>query len=353
MNRRGSEGGRDRPLTYRDSGVDIDRQNEALRRIKKLVRSTKTPGVLSDLGSFGGLFRPDLSGRESPVLVASCDGIGTKLRVAFDTGVHDSVGRDLVNHCVNDILVQGAKPLFFMDYVATGRLDPHVLASVVEGIARGCRETRCALLGGETAEMPGFYADGEYDVAGFVLGLVDGKRLIDGSRIRAGDTLIGLPSAGLHTNGFSLARKIVFELAGLRPDDFVEELGSSAGQSLLAEHRCYLPALAAPVERGWIRGMAHITGGGMVDNLPRVLPAGTAARVERGSWPVPPIFTFLQRTGGVEEPEMDRTFNMGIGMVLVVDPHQTDTIEAHLRECGEAHFRIGEVVAGEPAVVYV
>ena len=353
MDRRRSEGDPERPLTYRDSGVDIDRQDEALRRIKELVRSTKTPGVLSDLGSFGGLFRPDLSGRESPVLVASCDGIGTKLRLAFDTGVHDSVGRDLVNHCVNDILVQGAKPLFFMDYVATGRLDPQVLASVVEGIARGCRETGCALLGGETAEMPGFYSDGVYDVAGFVLGLVDRNRLIDGSRIRAGDTLIGLPSAGLHTNGFSLARKIVFELAELRPDDFVEELGSSAGQALLAEHRCYLPALADPVERGWIRGMVHITGGGMVDNLPRVLPPGTAVQVKRGSWPVLPIFTFLQRTGRVEEHEMDRTFNMGIGMVLVVGPEETDTVEAHLRECGETHFRIGEVVAGEPEVVYV
>ena len=353
MDRGRSEEDRDRPLSYRDSGVDIDRQDEALRRIKELVASTRTPGVLSDQGSFGGLFRPDFSGQDSPVLVASCDGIGTKLRLAFDTGVHDSVGRDLVNHCVNDILVQGAKPLFFMDYVATGRLDPEVLASVVKGIARGCRETGCALLGGETAEMPGFYADGEYDVAGFVVGMVDRNRLIDGRRIRAGDTLIGLPSAGLHTNGFSLARKIVFELAGLKHDDLVEELGASAGQSLLAEHRCYLPALAHPVECGWIRGLVHITGGGMVDNLPRVLPRGTAAQVRRGSWPVPPIFTFLQRTGRVAEREMDRTFNMGIGMVLVVGPQETDTVEAHLEECGETHFRIGEIVAGEPAVVYV
>ncbi len=353
MDRRRSEGDRERPLTYRDSGVDIDRQDEALRRIKGFVRSTKTRGVLSDLGGFGGLFQPDLGGRESPVLVASCDGIGTKLRLAFDTGIHDSVGRDLVNHCVNDILVQGAKPLFFMDYLATGRLDPQVLASVVEGIARGCRETGCALLGGETAEMPGFYADGEYDVAGFVLGLVDRSRLIDGSRIRPGDELIGLPSAGLHTNGFSLARKIVFELAGLRPDEFVEELGATAGQSLLAEHRCYLSALADPVERGWIRGMAHITGGGIVDNLPRVLPPGTAAEVQRASWPVPPIFTFLQRTGRVEEHEMDRTFNMGIGMVLVAAPQEAESLEAHLQECGESHFRIGKVVAGDPGVLYV
>jgi phosphoribosylformylglycinamidine cyclo-ligase len=340
-------------MTYRDAGVDIDRQDEALRRIKRLVASTKTAEVVSDLGSFGGLFRPNLEAYGAPVLVASCDGIGTKLRVAFDTGVHDTVGRDLVNHCVNDILVQGAAPLFFMDYVATGRLEPSVLASVVEGIARGCRETGCALLGGETAEMPGFYADGEYDVAGFVLGLVDRDRLIDGSRIRPGDKLIALPSAGLHTNGYSLARKIVFEIEGLGPADPVEELGATVGEALLAEHRCYLGALRGPLERGLVRGLAHITGGGIVDNLPRVLPAGAAARVERGSWPVPPIFTFLERAGRVEQQEMDRTFNMGVGMIVIVGAGDVGELECELDAAGESHHAIGEVVAGKQEALYV
>jgi phosphoribosylformylglycinamidine cyclo-ligase len=340
-------------MTYRDAGVDIDRQDEALRRIKTLVASTKTAGVASDLGSFGGLFQPDFAAHGSPVLVASCDGIGTKLRVAFETGVHDTVGRDLVNHCVNDILVQGAFPLFFMDYVATGRLEPAVLASVVEGIARGCRETGCALLGGETAEMPGFYAAGEYDVAGFVLGVVDRARLIDGSRIAPGDRLIGLPSAGLHTNGYSLARKIVFDVEGLRPDDRLDELGATVGETLLAEHRCYLGALRAPVERGLVRGLAHITGGGIVDNLPRVLPEGSAARIERGAWPVPPVFTYLARAGRVEAEEMDRTFNMGIGMVVVVGPEEVRALESELDRAGEAHYRMGEIVTGGREVTYV
>ena len=352
MDRKRETGDADRPLTYRDAGVDIDRQDEALRRIKQMVASTRTAGVVSELGSFGGLFQPELSGFAAPVLVASADGVGTKLRVAFESGVHDTVGRDLVNHCVNDILVQGAAPLFFMDYVATGRLDPAVLASVVEGIARGCRETGCALLGGETAEMPGFYGDGEYDVAGFVVGLVDRERLIDGSRIRPGDRLVALPSAGLHTNGYSLARKIVFDVMGLRPDDAVEELGTTVGQALLAEHRCYGPALRIPLERGLVRGLAHITGGGLVDNLPRVLPVGTAARVVRGSWPVPPIFGFLQREGRVEDAEMGRTFNMGLGMVVVVGPEELERLEQLLDEAGEAHHRIGEVTAGEGGVSY-
>jgi phosphoribosylformylglycinamidine cyclo-ligase len=340
-------------MTYRDAGVDIDRQDEALRRIKQLVASTKTPGVASDLGSFGGLFQPDLAAHDAPVLVASCDGIGTKLRVAFETGVHDTAGRDLVNHCVNDILVQGAFPLFFMDYVATGRLEPAVLASVVEGIARGCRETGCALLGGETAEMPGFYAEGEYDVAGFVLGIVDRDRLLDGSRIGPGDLLVALPSAGLHTNGYSLARKIVFEVEGLRVDDRVEELGATVGETLLAEHRCYLDALRAPVERGLVRGLAHITGGGIVDNLPRVLPQGSAARIERGRWPVPPIFTYLQRAGHVATAEMDRTFNMGVGMIVIVGAKDVESLEGELDRVGEEHYRIGEVVAGRGEVTYV
>jgi phosphoribosylformylglycinamidine cyclo-ligase len=353
MKERGDAGSAGRGLTYRDSGVDIGRQDEALRRIKHLVRGTRTDGVLADLGSFGGLFAPDLTGCSSPILVSSCDGIGTKLSVAFATGIHDSVGRDLVNHCVNDILVQGARPLFFMDYMATGQLDPAVLASVVEGVARGCRENGCALLGGETAEMPGFYRDGEYDVAGFVVGIVDRTKLIDGGRIAIGDRLIGLPSAGLHTNGFSLARKILFEVAGLTPADRFPAVGVTVGEALLAEHRSYLAPLTEPLEHGWLSGMAHITGGGIPDNLPRVLPDGAAARVDRAAWPVPPIFKYLQEKGNVAVGEMDRTFNMGIGMVLVVAPESVELLERHLDACGERYFPIGEVVPGDGEIEYV
>jgi phosphoribosylformylglycinamidine cyclo-ligase len=340
------------PLTYRDAGVDIDAQDEALRRIKSMLAATRTPGVLADLGSFGGMFLPDLSGMRAPVLVASCDGVGTKLRIAFDTGIHDTVGRDLVNHCVNDILVQGARPLFFLDYVATGRLEPGVLAAVVEGIARGCREAGCALLGGETAEMPGFYAPGEYDVAGFIVGIVDRSRVVDGKKIQVGDLLIGLPSAGLHTNGYSLARKIFFEAAGLTVGSRVEDLGTTVGEALLAEHRSYLGALAGPLDEGLVRGLAHITGGGLTDNLPRILPDGTAARIERKSWPIPPLFAVMQRMGSVDESEMYRTFNMGIGMVVVVSSENASRVEAHLDRMGEKHFRIGSIVAGERAVSY-
>jgi len=339
-------------LTYRDAGVDIDAQDEALSRIKAMLKSTRTPGVMTDLGSFGGMFAPDLSGVSEPVLVASCDGVGTKLKVAFMTGIHHTVGRDLVNHCVNDILVQGAFPLFFLDYVATGRLSPAILASVVQGVADGCRENGCALLGGETAEMPGFYADGEYDVAGFVVGLADKRRVIDGRAIAAGDVLFALPSAGLHTNGYSLARKIFFEASGKGPGDRVPGLPVTIGEALLAEHRSYLKALRSPIERGLVRGIAHITGGGLTDNVPRILPEGTAARIARGSWPVPPVFTAMQRLGGVEDGEMLRTFNMGIGMVCVVAPDLVPALEAHLDAVGERHFVIGAIVPGERNVVY-
>ena len=341
-----------RGVTYRDSGVDIDAQDEVLRRIRSLLAATRTPGVLADLGAFGGMFAPDLRGMEEPVLVASADGVGTKLRIAFATGVHHTVGRDLVNHRVNDILVQGAKPLFFLDYVATGRLDPVVLAAVVEGVASGCRENGCALLGGETAEMPGFYAEGEYDVAGFIVGLVDRRRALDGSAIRIGDLLLGLPSAGLHTNGYSLARKICFEVAGLSVGDRVEELGGTVGEVLLAEHRSYLPALRSALDAGWIRALAHVTGGGLTDNVPRVLPAGSAARIDRGSWPVPPVFRWIEREGRVPDADMYRTFNMGIGMVVVVAPEHRDALERHLTELGERFHRIGEIEAGDGRVRY-
>jgi phosphoribosylformylglycinamidine cyclo-ligase len=339
-------------LTYRDAGVDIDAQDEALRRIKSMLVATRTKGVLADLGSFGGMFAPDLGGMKAPVLVASCDGVGTKLKVAFKTGIHDTVGRDLVNHCVNDILVQGATPLFFLDYVAVGRLQPSVLASIVEGIASGCRENDCALLGGETAEMPGFYADGAYDLAGFIVGLVDKARVIDGRSIEVGDVVYALPSAGLHTNGYSLAQKILFEVAGKAPGDRIDGLETTIGAALLAEHRSYLGALRGLLGTGVVRGLAHITGGGITDNLPRILPERTAARIERGSWPVLPVFSVMQRIGRVNDDEMYRAFNMGVGMVCVIAADKTDPFEAHLGAIGEKHFRIGAIVPGERNVVY-
>ena len=341
-----------RGLTYRDSGVDIDAQDRALARIKGLLRETKTAETLSDLGSFGGLFRVP-SGYAEPVLVASTDGVGTKLKVAIAAGVHDTIGRDLVNHCVNDIFVQGARPLFFLDYVATGRLDPEVVASLVAGIARGCREHGCALLGGETAEMPDVYAAGEYDVAGTIVGIVERAKIVDGKGIVPGDVLIGLPSAGLHTNGYSLARKVFFEVMRLSVGDEIPGLGRTVRDLLLAEHRSYYPSLAKPVEEGRVKGLAHITGGGLTDNLPRILPAGARARIERGTWPVLSLFDLIQREGRVEQGEMFRVFNMGIGMVAVAAPAEASTIERHLDGLGEAHYRIGAIVKGEPGVEYV
>jgi phosphoribosylformylglycinamidine cyclo-ligase len=339
-------------LTYRDAGVDIDAQDDGLRRIKAMLVATRTKGVLADLGSFGGMFAPELHGLKEPVLVASCDGVGTKLAVAFMTGVHNTIGRDLVNHCVNDILVQGATPMFFLDYVAAGRLDPSVLASIVEGVAAGCRENGCALLGGETAEMPGFYAEGTYDVAGFIVGMVDKSKIVDGRSIRAGDVLYALPSAGLHTNGYSLARKIFFEVAGKGVADSVEGLGTTIGAALLAEHRSYLKTLRGALDAGLVRGLAHITGGGLTDNLPRILPEKTAARIERGSWPVLPVFSVMQTIGRVADDEMYRAFNMGVGMVCVVAPEKASAFEAHLDGLGEKHFRIGAIVPGGRNVIY-
>jgi phosphoribosylformylglycinamidine cyclo-ligase len=322
-------------MDYKNSGVDIEAGNEVVRRIKGLARGTHTPGVLSDLGSFGGLFALGDRGLDDPVLVSSADGVGTKLRLAFMSGIHDTIGADLVNHCVNDILVQGAEPLFFFDYLATGRLDPDVAVKIVEGLARACRENGCALLGGETAEMPGFYADGEYDVAGFIVGAVQRERLIDGRRITPGDVLIGIPSSGLHTNGYSLARAIVFEKLGLGVHDRVAELGVTVAEALLATHRSYLGLLRPQLSSGRIKGMAHITGGGITDNLPRVLPEGTEAVVRHGSWRVLPIFEWLQRAGGVPQDDMLRTFNMGVGMILVVSAADGDAALAALAAAGE------------------
>lgn len=340
---------------YEEAGVNIDAQEDALGRIKSLVASTATAGVLSETGSFGGLFRPDLGGLTEPVLVASADGVGTKLMVAKMAGDYSTVGRDLVNHCVNDILVQGAVPLFFLDYVGTGVLEPEAMAQLIKGVADGCRENGCALLGGETAEMPGFYQPGDYELVGFVVGIVDRPRLLDGSRIRPGDVLVGIPSSGLHTNGYSLARRVLFETLQLGGEDALPGLddGQSVSDHLLAVHRTYLPPLRPLLDHGGLRGLAHITGGGLTDNLPRIMPDGCAARVDRSSWQVPPLFQVIQQGGEVSDEEMLRVFNMGIGMVLVVDPGALEEVEASLVASGEAPGVIGRIVeAKDRAVVY-
>jgi len=340
-------------MDYKQSGVDIDAGNEVVRRIRQMAKSTFTPGVLSDIGSFGGLFRVDTDRFREPVLVASADGVGTKLKVAFMTDRHDTVGIDLVNHCVNDILVQGAEPLFFLDYLATGRLAPDVAASIVEGMARACRENGCALLGGETAEMPGFYGDGEYDLAGFIVGVVDRSRVIDGRGITPGDVLIGLPSSGLHTNGYSLARRIVFDTLGLSVGTYLAEVGSFVGEALLTPHRSYLPVVRPLLADRAIKGMAHITGGGITENLPRMLRDGTAASVHRSAWRPPPIFEFLQDRGEVPDDDMWRTFNMGMGLILAVSSADASAILARLHAAGEAGATaIGDVVPGSPGVRY-
>lgn len=337
-------------ISYRDAGVDIDAANDAKERIKRLARETFTPNVMTEIGSFGGMFRADFSRMKEPVLVSSADGVGTKLRVAFMTGVHNTVGYDLVCHCVNDILVQGARPLFFLDYIASGKLVPATIASVIEGLARGCKEAACALIGGETAEMPGFYSDGEYDVAGFIVGVVDRPNIIDGSRIANGDVMIGLPSVGLHTNGYSLARKLFFEAAGYLPDTVVDELGTTAAGELLKPHRSYLGALEGLLESGLIKGLAHITGGGLLENLPRILPEGTAAEIVSGSWPILPVFDLLGRIGNVPRTEMHRTFNMGIGMVVIASAGDADSIRGHLDQRGETYYDIGRIVEGARTV---
>jgi phosphoribosylformylglycinamidine cyclo-ligase len=338
--------------TYREAGVDIDVQDRALARVKGLIRATYTEGVLSDHGAFGGMFRLPSRGLRDPVLVASADGVGTKLRVAFAAGRHDTVGQDLVHHCINDILVQGARPLFFLDYLATGRLEEEVAAAVIGGVAAACAAHGVALLGGETAEMPGFYADGEYDLAGFIVGVVERKRILGASRVASGDVLVGLPSSGLHTNGYSLARKILFEQQGLAPGSRLPELGGTVGDELLEVHRCYLEPLWPLLEEGRVHALAHVTGGGITDNLPRVLPEGLRAVVKVGSWDVPAIFRLLGRLGRVPEEDLWRTFNMGVGMVLVVAPADLGRVLACLREREQPGFPMGNLVAGPTGVEY-
>jgi len=330
--------------SYRDAGVDIQAGNEVVERIKPAVARTLRPEVIGGLGGFGGLFKLDLDKYPDPVLVSGTDGVGTKLRLAFQMNKHDSIGQDAVAMCVNDILVQGAEPLFFLDYLAVGKVEPGRVAEVVGGIARGCEMAGCALIGGETAEMPGFYAEDEYDIAGFSVGAVNRAQLIDGSKIQAGDVLIGLPSTGLHSNGYSLARK-VFETYSF--DTVFPELGEPLGEALLRPTRIYVKSILPLLPGGEILGMAHITGGGLTDNVPRVLPSGLGVRIDTSTWERPPIFTLLQRLGDVAWQEMYRTFNMGVGFVIIVRPEDEGSVRHKLSELGEQSFVMGNVVLGE------
>jgi len=341
-----------KPITYADSGVDIDRADRAKQRIKYLAHRTFTKGVVSEIGGFGGMFAVDKKKFRDPVMVSSVDGVGTKLKVAFMMNVHHTVGGDLVNHCVNDIAVQGATPLFFMDYLATGTLEPEIAEKVVEGIAEACRHNGCALTGGETAEMPGFYPRGEYDLAGFIVGMADKSKIITGKDVAPGDVLVGLPSNGLHTNGYSLARKLFFEVAKYTPDTYINDLHGKAGAELMKTHKSYWPVLRKLMDAELIHAMAHITGGGITDNLPRVLPKGMAAIVEMGTWPVLPVFSHMQKIGNVPQDDMMRTFNMGIGMVLVVPSKKFKKAESVLDRAGEKYYHIGRIVKGERKVSY-
>jgi phosphoribosylformylglycinamidine cyclo-ligase len=340
------------PVTYADSGVDISQGNHAKERIKFLAQKTFNRNVLGGIGSFGALFRLDLQRWKNPILVSSADGVGTKLKVAFALNLHHTVGADLVNHCVNDIAVQGATPLFFLDYLASGRLDADVTENVVTGLADACRANGCVLIGGETAQMPGFYTDGEYDLAGFIVGAVDRDKMVTGANIKAGDVLIGLPSTGLHTNGYSLARKLLFEVAGYKPTQYVTAIKEKAGAALMKTHRSYLHVIQKLVPTGLTTGMAHITGGGITENLPRILPKNVTAQVEIGSWPVPPIFEHLRELGQVPQEEMMRTFNMGIGLIAAIPAAKFTRAKNLLDRAEEKFYVIGRLVKGERRVQY-
>jgi phosphoribosylformylglycinamidine cyclo-ligase len=339
-------------VTYADAGVDIDRANRTKKRIKYLAHKTFTRSVLSEIGGFGGLFAVDKAKWVDPILVSSVDGVGTKLKIAFEMDVHHTIGADLVNHCVNDIAVQGATPLFFMDYLATGRIEPEVTEKVIEGLADACKHNGCALIGGETAEMPGFYPDGEYDLAGFIVGAVERERIITGKTVEVGDVILGLASNGLHTNGYALARKLLFEVGKYTLDSYVNELKGKVGNELLRTHRSYWPAIKRLVDGECVSAMAHITGGGITENLPRVLPRGVAAVIEMGSWQVPPIFEHLQQLGNVPQDEMLRTFNMGLGMLLVVPSKKFKKAQTVLERAGEKAFTVGRIVKGDRKVMY-
>jgi phosphoribosylformylglycinamidine cyclo-ligase len=339
-------------VSYADAGVDITSAERSKQRIKMLARKTFNRQVLSEIGGFGGLFALDLEKYPNPVLVSSADGVGTKLKVAFELGIHHTVGQDLVNHCVNDIAVQGATPLFFLDYLATGKLDNNIIETVVQGISEACRANGCALIGGETAQMPGFYADGEYDLAGTIIGAVNRDKIITGDTIQVGDVLVGLPSNGLHTNGYSLARKLLFEEAKYSPDHYVNELKDKAGAALMRTHRSYLAIIKKLTGAEVVSGMAHITGGGITENLPRILPKGMGAVVDLASWQVPPLFEHLQALGNVDQDEMLRTFNMGIGLIAAIPAEKIKKAKAILNRANERHVIIGRVVRGERKVSY-
>jgi phosphoribosylformylglycinamidine cyclo-ligase len=334
-------------MKYADTGVNIALADQAKQKIARLAARTFTRGVVGGIGAFGALFALDPKRWREPLLVSSADGVGTKLKIAFATGVHSTVGADLVHHCVNDILTTGAEPLFFLDYLALGKMDPGIVEKVLEGISRACRATGCALIGGETAQMPGFYHEGEYDLAGFIVGAVERSRLLGPQRVRSGDVLLALPGTGLHTNGYSLARKLVFEQEGLKPETYVAEVHNKIGAELLRPHRCYLATVKnALTHDGWISAMAHITGGGIPGNLPRVLPRGVRAEIDLGSWPVPPIFSYLARIGKLDREELLETFNLGVGMIIVAPQKNLRALENDLKRRREKFFRIGQVVTG-------
>ena len=334
-----------KPLTYADAGVDIDKANDLVDSIKKIASATRRPGVMGDIGGFGGLFSLSLDTIKRPVLVSSTDGVGTKLKIAFQMNKHDTVGIDLVAMCVNDIVVQGAKPLFFLDYLSMGKLNTGIAEQVIKGIGDGCQQAQCALIGGETAEMPGFYGENEYDLAGFSVGVVDDSKIVDGSEIRPGCQLVGIASSGIHSNGFSLVRKICFEVMKLEVSDHVPELGHTLGEELLTPTRIYARPVMNLLRDFPVHGIAHITGGGIPDNVLRVVPDRCQVQIRRGSWDVPPVFNWLQKAGNVEEPEMLRTFNCGIGMILVVPNEVTDDVMQRLAGMDEKAFIIGDIVA--------
>jgi phosphoribosylformylglycinamidine cyclo-ligase len=339
-------------ITYADAGVDVERAARIKQRIRYLAHKTFSRNVLSEIGGFGGMYALDMKRYRDPVLVSSVDGVGTKLKIAFEMKLHHTVGGDLVNHCVNDIAVQGAAPLFFMDYLATGRLEPAVAEAVVTGIADACKQNGCSLIGGETAEMPGFYPEGEYDLAGFIVGVVERERIITGKDVQIGDVLVGLPSVGLHTNGYSLARKLFFEVARYSPETYVNELRNKAGAELMRPHKSYWPVLKKLIDAEAVAAMAHITGGGITENLPRVLPKGMGAVIETGSWPMLPVFDHLMALGNASRDEMMRTFNMGIGMILVVPTKKFKKVQTILDRVGEKGYIIGRVVKGDRKVAY-
>lgn len=340
-------------ISYRDAGVDIEAADLAVNRIIPWVNATRRPEVLSDIGGFAGFFRLDTRRYSKPVLVSGTDGVGTKLKIAQMAGVHTTVGVDLVAMCVNDILVHGAEPLFFLDYLAVGKVVPSTIEKIVAGIARGCKEAGCALIGGETAEMPGFYKEDEYDLAGFAVGVCDEDRIVTGQAIKEGDAVVGLASSGLHSNGYSLARKILFDVAGLRLEQNIPELGRTLKEELLTPTRIYVPGILKALESFEIHGMAHITGGGIPGNLSRVIPEGLSARISKKTWTPPPIFPLLKGLGRVEEEEMFRTFNMGIGFIVVVPSEQADPLVEALRGLEEQPFIIGEISAGEGRVILI